>query len=45
LREGIKAAVLVKVESAAPLISSAYDDGTPEREVVSRWLRRQSDLH
>lgn len=44
-RERVKAAVLVKVESAAPLVSPVYDDGTPEREVVRRWTRRYADLH
>ena len=29
--------VVVKVESAAPLISPAYDDGTSEAAVVARW--------
>jgi predicted pyridoxine 5'-phosphate oxidase superfamily flavin-nucleotide-binding protein len=38
-RERVKAAVLVKVESAAPLVSPAYDDGTPEDVIVSRWAR------
>jgi uncharacterized protein len=31
--------VVVKVESAAPLISPAYDDGTGEAEVVTKWRR------
>lgn len=44
-RERIKAVVLVKVESASPLISPVYDDGTPQREVVSRWMRHHADLH
>ncbi len=29
--------VVVKVESAAPLISPAYDDGTREAAVVAKW--------
>jgi predicted pyridoxine 5'-phosphate oxidase superfamily flavin-nucleotide-binding protein len=31
--------VVVKVESAAPLISPAYDDGTSEAAVVAKWRR------
>ena len=44
-RGRIKAAVLLKVDSAAPLVSPVYDDGTPEREVVRRWPHRYGDLH
>jgi predicted pyridoxine 5'-phosphate oxidase superfamily flavin-nucleotide-binding protein len=44
-RERVKAAVLVKVESAAPLVSPSYDDGTPEEEIVLRWTRHHARLH
>lgn len=44
-RERVKAVVLMRVDSAAPLVSPVYDDGTPEREVVRRWMRRYTDLH
>ena len=35
----IQAIVLVRVEHAAPVISPAYDDGTPEDEIEQRSLR------
>ena len=35
----IQAIVLVHVEHAAPLLSPAYDDGTPEDEIEQRSLR------
>ncbi len=41
----IRAFVVVKVERALPLISPAYDDGTDEKSVRSRWLSHYSALH
>jgi hypothetical protein len=34
----------VKVEASAPLVSPAYDDETPEREVVSLRMRSHAGL-
>jgi hypothetical protein len=36
--------VVVKVESAAPLISPAYDDGTSEAAIVAKWRRYWDEL-
>jgi len=35
--ERIQAVVLVRVDSAAPLVSPAYADGASEEEVAARW--------
>lgn len=35
----IKAIVLIRVDHAAPVVSPAYDDGTPEREIEERSLK------
>jgi uncharacterized protein len=43
-REGVRAAVLVHVEDAAPLISPSYDRGATEDEVVARWRRHHLEL-
>jgi predicted pyridoxine 5'-phosphate oxidase superfamily flavin-nucleotide-binding protein len=40
----IRHVVLVKVESAAPLISPAYDLGRTEAEVIAQWEQRHDDL-
>jgi uncharacterized protein len=36
-RERVRAAVLMRVDHAAPLISPIYDLGTSEEEVTARW--------
>lgn len=36
--------VLVKVESAAPISSPAYDQGRTEAEVTRQWIRYWTDL-
>jgi predicted pyridoxine 5'-phosphate oxidase superfamily flavin-nucleotide-binding protein len=36
----VQSVVLIAVESAAPLVSPAYDDGTPEAEIERRSLQR-----
>lgn len=36
----VQSVVLVAVESAAPLVSPAYDDGTPAEEIERRSLQR-----
>lgn len=35
----IRAGVIISVESAAPLLSPAYDQGATEQELRSRWSR------
>ncbi len=45
LRIPVQHMVLIKVESAAPLISPAYDDGTSEEEILARWKQRYAELH
>jgi predicted pyridoxine 5'-phosphate oxidase superfamily flavin-nucleotide-binding protein len=40
----IRNLVLVNVESAAPLISPAYDDGTTEQAVAARWDKHWDEL-
>ncbi|GIN20573.1 pyridoxamine 5'-phosphate oxidase family protein [Siminovitchia fordii] len=40
----IKAAVLVKVLQAAPLISPAYDDISSEEEIARRWKHHYDEL-
>lgn len=39
-RSRAKAAVLITVTRAEPLISPAYDDGSSEAEVSARWRQR-----
>jgi predicted pyridoxine 5'-phosphate oxidase superfamily flavin-nucleotide-binding protein len=41
----VRAAVLVHVQSGAPLISPVYDTGTSELEVTERWRRHHLRLH
>ncbi|HEY3723724.1 MAG TPA: pyridoxamine 5'-phosphate oxidase family protein [Acidimicrobiia bacterium] len=36
---------VIEVTDAAPLVSPAYDDGTPEDAVVARWLEHHRRLH
>jgi uncharacterized protein len=43
-RARTKAAVLVAVTDAEPLISPAYDDGTTEAEIRARWRQHHLDL-
>lgn len=43
-RERIGSIVVVEVESAAPLISPAYDSGGSEDAVVAVWERRLAEL-
>lgn len=40
----VRAAVLIHVSEAAPLISPAYDRGATEEEVAARWRARHLDL-
>lgn len=40
----IKAVVLVRVDSAAPLVSPAYADGAGEEEIAARWRRHHLGL-
>jgi len=41
----IKAVVLVRVDSAAPLVSPAYDDGTSsEEDIAARWREHHLGL-
>lgn len=40
----IRAAVLVRVERALPIVSPAYDDGASEGEIVARWERYWTTL-
>jgi predicted pyridoxine 5'-phosphate oxidase superfamily flavin-nucleotide-binding protein len=44
-RADIHAVVLIRISAAAPLISPAYDDGTPEADIRRRWERHYADLH
>jgi uncharacterized protein len=41
----VKAAVLMRVDAAAPLISPAYDTGASEAEVTARWRAHHLELH
>jgi hypothetical protein len=43
--ERVRSIVVIEVTDAAPLVSPAYDDGTPEASIVDRWLRHYDDLH
>lgn len=43
-RAAIHAFVLIRINSVAPLISPAYDDGTPEAEIRSWWERHYANL-
>ncbi len=43
-RVQIKAIVIVAIESAAPLISPAYDTGASEDEVAAVWRERVRSL-
>ncbi len=45
LDAAIRAFVLVKVERALPLTSPAYDDGSDEESIRSRWIAYYSSLH
>jgi uncharacterized protein len=50
-RSRVRAAVIMRVRSAAPLISPAYDNGATEAEIAERWrehhlrVRSQADAH
>ena len=37
--------VLITVTVVEPLISPAYDDGTPETEITRQWLDYYTELH
>jgi uncharacterized protein len=41
----VRSIVLVEVTDAAPLVSPAYDDGTSEASIATRWLARHTELH
>ena len=41
----IRAIVLIEVSSAAALTSPAYDDGTSEADIRSRWEHHYAELH
>jgi predicted pyridoxine 5'-phosphate oxidase superfamily flavin-nucleotide-binding protein len=43
-RATIHAIVLMRVDSAAALVSPAYDDGAAEGEVRARWERHYAEL-
>jgi uncharacterized protein len=40
-----QAVVLVRVDTAAPLISPAYDTGASEADIIERWRAHHSGLH
>lgn len=44
-RERVRSIVVIEVTEATPLVSPAYDDGTPEASIVERWLRHYAELH
>ena len=44
-RANIQAVVLIRITVAAPLVSPAYDDGTSEAAVRSRWEEHYAELH
>src|SRR4029079_19165374 len=44
-RADIHAVVLIQISAAAPLITPAYEDGTPEADIRRRWERHYADLH
>jgi uncharacterized protein len=44
-RDRARAAVLIRVETAAPLISPIYDLGASEKEVSASWLDHHLALH
>jgi predicted pyridoxine 5'-phosphate oxidase superfamily flavin-nucleotide-binding protein len=44
-RAVIQAIVLIRLSFAAPLISPAYDDGTPEATIRRHWVQHYADLH
>jgi predicted pyridoxine 5'-phosphate oxidase superfamily flavin-nucleotide-binding protein len=44
-RAVIHAIVLIQISAAAPLISPAYDDGTPEADIRRRWEQHYAELH
>jgi hypothetical protein len=43
-RAAVRAAVLLRVERVAPLLSPAYDRGESEQEVAARWRHRHLEL-
>ena len=43
-RAVIQSIVLIQVNQVASLTSPAYDDGTPEADIRSRWERHYADL-
>jgi hypothetical protein len=43
-RSRVRAAVLINVSAAEPLISPAYDDGSSEEEISARWRQRHLSL-
>jgi uncharacterized protein len=43
-RAAVRAAVLLRVERAAPLVSPAYDRGESEQQVAARWRQRHLEL-
>jgi hypothetical protein len=44
-RGRVHSIVVIEVTSAAPLVSPAYDDGTPEDVIVRHWLEHHEALH
>ena len=40
-----EAVVLVQVDTAAPVISPAYDTGASEPDIIERWREHHSGLH
>jgi predicted pyridoxine 5'-phosphate oxidase superfamily flavin-nucleotide-binding protein len=45
MEAAVRAFVLVKVERALPLTSPAYDDGSDEESIRSKWISYYSSLH
>jgi hypothetical protein len=43
-RSRVRAAVLIDVTAAEPLISPAYDDGSSEEEISDHWRQRHPSL-
>jgi uncharacterized protein len=45
IRDRVHSIVVIDVISAAPVVSPAYDDGTPEETIIQRWRQHYERLH